>query len=137
MLRSLDERFLFRQIVRIPRVETPLQAVDRRVEFLLNRKSCRAVHRRMSTPFLGGLAQNSRHRAPVRMLAALGTFEGSKPLEYEPALLQIFLTQSGLRLEIFTARLVGRLGGLVKALPVCLRLADDSFADRFPFFLQP
>src|ERR1700722_18262382 len=136
MLRSLDERFLFRQIVRIPGVETPLQAVDRRVEFLLNRESCCAVHRRMSTPFLGSLAQNSRHRAPVRVLAALGTFEGSKPLEHEPALLQIFLTLSGLRLEIFTARLVGRLSGLVKALPVCLRLADDSLADGFPFLLQ-
>src|SRR6266851_7953209 len=98
MLRPLDERFLFRQIVRIPGVEPSLQPIDRRVEFLLNRESGRAIHRGMPTPFLGSLAQNGRHRAPVRMFAALGTFESSKPLEYQSALLHIFLTQSGLRL---------------------------------------
>ncbi len=137
MQRSLDERLFFRQIVCVPRVEPPLQPVDRRVEFLLDRMPGRAIHRRVPAPLLRSLAQDGRHRAPVRMLAALGTFEGSKPLEHEPAFLHIFLPQPGLRLEIFTARLVGRLRGLVKALPVGLRIADDSLADRFPFVLQP
>jgi len=90
----------------------------------------------MPAPFLRRLAQHRCDRAPVGNVAALRGLEGAQPIHHTPTLLEIGFPKLRARLEKIAARLVRRDGGLVKALPIRLRIADDSLADRLPVVLQ-